>query len=263
MLQRGYAMKRQRKNLFTLVELLVVIAIIAILASLLLPSLAKAKEQARSVQCLGNLKNIGLAMVMFAEQNNDKLPHTTGSGYCFNWSYFLVWAGLAPEAEDTVGGFGMGAWAYPDGSVVLQGIKVVRRGAVNTRFACPSVSELDLLGANAYYTNSYGASNGVTGIDNALNAAKGAKFSQLSTPAQTALTFDGGNFKDAAVKLTPIYWTAWWSSAADVVYSVSRRHNDGFNALFADGHATHMKAGDVPADAARGTKMFPRSMSDL
>ena len=45
--------------------------------------------------------------------------------------------------------------------------------------------------------------------------------------------------------------------------TVSSRHNNGFNALFADGHVAYLKAGDVPADAARGMKMFPRAMSDL
>ena len=45
--------------------------------------------------------------------------------------------------------------------------------------------------------------------------------------------------------------------------TVSTRHNNGFNALFADGHVIYLKTGDVPADAARGMKMFPRAMSDL
>ena len=250
---------------FTLIELLVVIAIIAILASLLLPSLGKAKEQARSVQCLGNLKSIGLGMVMFAEQNNDKLPRTCGSGYWFNWSYFMVFAGLAPEAEDGVNGYGIGAWVGDgtDATLIFNGIKMARRGTANTRFACPSVSELDLVGTTGNYTNSYGASNGAIGIAPDLLAAKGAKQSQISGPAQTTLTFDGGYFQNTNDKMTATYWTAWWSSAADVINTVSSRHNNGFNALFADGHVAYMKAGDVPADGARGTKIFPRSMSDL
>ena len=88
---------------FTLIELLVVIAIIAILAAILFPVFAKAREKARSASCLSNVKQLALAVMMYAQDYDERTP--CGCGYRatgnLKWAGAPWWVRIEPYAKNT------------------------------------------------------------------------------------------------------------------------------------------------------------------
>jgi prepilin-type N-terminal cleavage/methylation domain-containing protein/prepilin-type processing-associated H-X9-DG protein len=114
------------KNGFTLIELLVVIAIIAILAAMLLPAMAKAKLKAQAIQCLSNNRQIGLAMIMYAGDNNDFLPPLA--------------TGAIPPANGEL-------WYY---QLISNGKYITSDTVSNNVWRCPAVLNKDLISGNWY-----------------------------------------------------------------------------------------------------------------
>lgn len=215
---------------FTLIELLVVIAIIAILAAILFPVFARARESARRASCLSNLNQIGLGVMMYVQDYDEKYP-------------------LAYEANSETppdGGWYPDTWFWPQ--TIYPYIKS------DQVYLCQSV---DQAGEGAtYYKGNYGANNLV------LTSGSPLSMAAISAASSTYMIMDAGpyNLSPSAV-LHPSSWgylpgtgsliTGYAASSGFTNDFDNGRHFLGVNVAFADGHAKWLKSSVVYAEAVK------------
>jgi len=221
-----------RPTAFTLIELLVVIAIIAILMAILMPALHRAREQGRRAACLSNLKQLALAWIMYADENDDKIVNGA-AGYSFvdtSWGSHgreRAWVGRIwhdnygageqlPEEEQKAGIEEGALWPY------VRQIKSYR---------CPTGRPGELVTYAVMFSMNAVAHAEVQGIKGAHIKRR----SEIHNPAPSfRLVFidEGWMTPDAfAVHYTT---ESWWDDPPV-------RHGDGTNVAFADGHSEHWK----------------------
>jgi len=242
---------RGTRSGFTLIELLVVIAIIAILAAMLLPALAKAKDHAKTIGCVSNCRQLGLGAMLYANDSHDYLPPINSYPYDYDGSSMVSHTN----------------WWF----IMIQPYLAGLNQTNSSVWRCPSVQNADVNPGNTAYFGvvwqGYGPSQNDSPGNQYINypsvpgGVASKKLSQLTRSSQLWLFGDDGTPKQAWPDSKPTcgYWTDVTVIAPDPTlgfspYSPQKqpaiRHDSTTRAVFTlcDGHVEKWKWLDLRND---------------
>jgi len=208
-----------RHRAFTLIELLVVIAIIAILMAILMPALKRAREQGQRAACLSNLKQLALAWILYADENDDRLV-SCEAGVSFEKQYGKAWVGVTWAGD----------WARGGQLPTSDQIKGIEAGALwpyvreRKLYQCPTGYRGELM-TYAMMISSNGRS-----VDGSPAFRKRILVPQ---PPERLLFIDEGLSSPDAYSVRYIT-RQWWDQPVT-------RHGDGTTFSYMDGHADYHK----------------------